>query len=102
MDPQETVATFLNENDLRAGAEYRIFDLVSEVGEVAKNVNTSTDYGENPDAIRIQPDELGDVLFAVYALAEETGIDPHRALEKSLDKYRTRLAEQEDPGSGEH
>lgn len=99
MDPANTVGTFIDDHRLRTGAEYRILDLVSEVGEVAKNVNTSTDYGENPQEIKLEEDELGDVLFAVYALAYETGIDPHLALRQSLDKYRTRLSDGEGPGS---
>lgn len=100
MDPHEEVATFIEEHGLRADPEYRILDLVSEVGEVAKNVNSSTGYGEDPDEMRIQPDELGDVIFATYALAHETGIDPGTALAESLDKYRNRMGIGGDPSSG--
>ena len=100
MDPHDAVATFIEEHDLRADPEYRILDLVSEIGEVAKNVNTSTSYGEDPDTMRIQQDELGDILFATYALAHETGIDPGTALAESLDKYRNRMGSDGDPGSG--
>ncbi len=100
MDPYDEVATFIDEHGLRTDPEYRILDLVSEIGEVAKNVNASTGYGEEPDGMRIQPDELGDVLFATYALAHETGIDPETALAESLDKYRNRMGVGGDPGSG--
>lgn len=102
MDAHESVATFVDENGLRTEPEYRILDLVSEIGEVAKNVNTSTDYGSETDSMRIQPDELGDVLFATYALAHETGIDPDTALAESLDKYRNRMRVEDDPGSGKN
>jgi len=100
MHAQDTVASFLDEHELHAPPEYRLLDLVSEVGEVAKNVNTSSDYGAAPSTIRIEPDELGDVLFAAFALAHETGIDADAALARSLDKYRTRMADEGGPGSG--
>lgn len=100
MDPADAVGSFVESHELRAAPEFRILDLVSEVGELAKNVTTSSAYGADPGAIRIEDEELGDVLFAAYALAHETGIDPTRALERSIDKYRNRIAESEDPGSG--
>lgn len=99
MDPHDAVRAFIEDHDLHTSPEYRILDLVSEVGELGKNVNTSTDYGNRPGDIKIQEDELGDVLFATYALAYETGIDPGEALGESLDKYRNRLRVSDDPGS---
>ncbi|MFB6372071.1 MAG: MazG-like family protein, partial [Bradymonadaceae bacterium] len=49
MDAQDRVAAFVATHDLAAEPAYRALDLVSEVGEVAKEVNLSTGYGETPD-----------------------------------------------------
>ena len=100
MDADRQVTQFIEENDLETDPTYRLLDLVSEVGEVAKNVNTSTSYGSAPEAATIETDELGDVLFAVYALAYETGIDPATALSSAIDKYRKRLDDGDSPSSG--
>lgn len=99
MESRDGVGSFIETHDLHTSPEYRIPDLLSEVAEVGKNVNTATEYGARPEDVRIQEDELGDVLFAVYALAHETGIGPHRALAKSLDKYRSRMTRASGLGS---
>lgn len=100
MDPQTEVREFIDANDLHTEPAYRVLDLVSEVGEVAKNVNTSTNYGTRAEAASIDETEVGDVLFATYALAEEAGIDAESALQQALDKYRNRIADTSNPGSG--
>ena len=63
MDAQEAVAAFIRENNLGTPPDYRMIDLVSEVGEVAKDATEPTDYGTAPDEIEISVDELGDVLL---------------------------------------
>ncbi|WP_254543392.1 MazG-like family protein [Halomarina pelagica] len=100
MDEQERVAEFLAAHDLHAPTAYRLLDLCSELGELAKEVNTSTGYGANPEAVAIADDELGDALFALLALAEEVDLDAGAALDAALSKYEARLAEGETPGSG--
>jgi NTP pyrophosphatase (non-canonical NTP hydrolase) len=102
MTDQQTVAAFVDEHDLHAPPEFRLLDLVSEVGEVAKDATESTDYGANREDVAVSPDELGDVLFALYALAESLDVDADRALAESLDKYRERLADTGRPDSGSH
>jgi NTP pyrophosphatase (non-canonical NTP hydrolase) len=101
MDEQRRVATFLAEHDLSTSPTYRVLDLVSEVGELAKEVETSTNYGADPEAVTVAEDELGDALFALLALAEESGHDAGAALETSLAKYQRRVAESGDAGSGD-
>lgn len=100
MDAQERVAAFVRDHDLEAPPAYRLLDLVSEVGEVAKDAAESTGYGESPADIEIHEDELGDVLFAVLALAERLDIDAEMALDAALEKYDTRLDEHGSAGSG--
>ena len=66
--------------------------LVEEVGELAREINHR--HGTKPR----KPDEpeqdlaleLADVLFVVVAIANEQGIDLEAALERVLEKYRTR------------
>ncbi|MXV62569.1 nucleotide pyrophosphohydrolase [Natronorubrum sp. JWXQ-INN-674] len=100
-DSQEAVAEFVDDYDLETPPEFRLLDLVSEVGELAKDANASTDYGESPADIDLESDELGDVLFAALALADSLEVDADAALEEALEKYERRMDDAETPGSGE-
>ena len=100
LDEQARVAAFVDRHDLTMPPEFRLLDVVSEVGEIAKDAADSTEYGENPDDLTVSPDELGDVLFAVLALANALDIDASDALEEALEKYSDRLATGDDPSSG--
>ncbi|MFB6268372.1 MAG: MazG nucleotide pyrophosphohydrolase domain-containing protein [Halobacterium sp.] len=100
MDEQARVAAFLDDHDLHAPPEHRVLDLASEVGELAKDVNKSTDYGATGGA-DVERDELGDALFCVLALADELDYDAGAALEEALEKYGERIAESGGAGSGE-
>ncbi|ELY79474.1 MazG-like family protein [Natrinema gari] len=101
MEEQRKVADFVAEYDLETPPEFRLLDLVSEVGELAKDANTTTDYGESPADLEIAADELGDALFALLALADALEIDASAALEEAIEKYDRRLDGNETPGSGE-
>jgi NTP pyrophosphatase (non-canonical NTP hydrolase) len=66
--------------------------LTEEVGELARELNHR--YGAKLKK-REEPDqdlalELADVLFVLLALANEQGIDLGDALERTLEKYRSR------------
>ena len=101
MDAQSRVAAFVETNDLEAPVAFRLLDTVSELGEVAKAVCTSTGYGADPDTVSVPQDELGDALFALLALCEALDVDSEAALETALTKYEDRLAETGEAGSGE-
>ena len=101
MDEQDRVAAFVAEHDLRAPPAYRLLDLTSEVGELANDAAETTGYGDDPDALSIAADEIGDVLFALLALALDLDVDASEALETALEKYERRLATSGDPSSGE-
>jgi NTP pyrophosphatase (non-canonical NTP hydrolase) len=100
-DQQRRVAAFVDEHDLETPPEYRLLDLVSEVGELAKDANESTRYGDEPGDFDLETDELGDVLFALLALAADLDIDADEALEEAVSKYERRLANDGSPDSGE-
>lgn len=101
MENQECVAEFIEEQDLEAPPAYRLLDLVSEVGELSKDAVESTAYGHEPGEIDVATDEVGDVLFSLYALAEALDIDAGEALEVGLSKYDGRIREDGAPSSGE-
>lgn len=100
MDAQDQVAAFVTDHGLEAPPEYRLLDLVAELGEVSKNVAESTDYGADPHSIAIDRDELGDALFALLALAESLDVDAEVALQEAIDKYERRIEDRGEPSSG--
>ncbi|GAB3685225.1 hypothetical protein GCM10028857_15400 [Salinarchaeum chitinilyticum] len=100
-DPQDRVAEFVSTHELEAPPVYRLLDLVSETGELAKEAAVSTDYGSDPAELELSTDELGDVYFSLLALAESADLDAEEALAGSLAKYERRLAEYDSAGSGE-
>ncbi|MFB6245623.1 MAG: MazG nucleotide pyrophosphohydrolase domain-containing protein [Candidatus Nanohaloarchaea archaeon] len=96
---QDHVSEFVKDNDLQSPLEFRILDFVAEAGEIASDAAKSADYGENPEDISVKEDELGDALFSLLTVADSLGIDAEAALERSLEKYRNRIAQSGDPGS---
>lgn len=68
--------------------------LMEEVGEVARIM--ARRYGEqsekDSDKGKHLDDELADVLFVVMCIANQTGIDLTKALEKNLEKKTLRDA----------
>jgi len=80
--------------------ENRVIDLVSEVGELSKEVLKSTNYGKSDFAITDAfKEELGDVYFSLLLLAEKTNVDLEELLESVLLKYRNRLVKRNNIGS---
>ena len=97
---QRRVTDFARQHDLLHDPTTHALDLVSEVGEVAKEVLLSTDYGRRASQPRPRlADELGDVLYSLLTLAEACGVDAGDALDAALEKYEHRLAERGEPGS---
>jgi NTP pyrophosphatase (non-canonical NTP hydrolase) len=98
----DEVREFNEENDMEIAPELRMLDLISEIGELSKEILVAREYGdaeyEPTDAVE---DEFGDLYYCVLSLAEELGVDPDDALDRALSKYRQRLADSEDAGSGE-
>ncbi len=100
MDDQQRVAQFIETHELEAPPAYRLLDLLSELGEVAKDAAESTAYGHEPEMLDISSDEVGDTLFALLAFAESVDIDASEALSESLAKYEQRLDESGSASSG--
>jgi hypothetical protein len=47
-DAQQRVAAFVATHDMDAPPAYRLLNVASELGELAKEVNESTGYGSDP------------------------------------------------------
>ncbi len=101
MSDQARVSEFVRRNRLHADPAARMLDLVSEVGEAAKELLKGTEYGQRPfQAPAAWREELGDVYFALLCLADLTGVELSAALREVLTKYEVRLAQRGDAGSG--
>ena len=97
---QSQIKDFCQKHNLNAPLEHRILDLVSEIGEVSKEVLKMTDYGQKPPEPRAETkSELGDVFFSLIVAANLLNIDLEEALEEVLKKYSQRLDKGDSPDS---
>lgn len=97
---QDVVLEFVDEHHLEIDVPYRMLDMVSELGEVSKEVLKSSHYG----ITRFMPEnkweeELGDLFFSLICLANSTGVNLEEALNTVLQKYENRLIAKGEPGS---
>jgi NTP pyrophosphatase (non-canonical NTP hydrolase) len=92
LNEQKVVAEFCKRHNLSGSAEIRLLDTLSELGEVAKEILKSTNYGasafEQRDEIK---SELGDLFFSLLTLANELDVPLDEALTEALAKYERRL-----------
>ena len=98
---QQSVREFLESNQMTNNEQIRYLDLVSDVGELGKEILKSTDYGKRPYVWNENAvEEMGDCLFSILALCCEMGIDAEKALAFALEKYNRRLSSTGSIGSG--
>ncbi len=96
---QERVKEFCKENNLDSQAEHRMLDLVSEIGEVSKELLRMTDYGKKPMEFNDEIEtEIGDAFYSLIVLANHFNVDLEEALNIVLEKYGKRL-KKGSPGS---
>ena len=89
---QKKVEKFVKKYRLQHRPEIAVLDLVSEIGEVAKEILEASDYGKKPPKNPKQlKSELGDSLYSLINLANYYNIDLEQALEMVLEKYQKRL-----------
>ena len=100
-DIQEKVNGLIKKYDLESSTEIRFIDLVSEIGELGKEILKGNDYGKkdffNTDNIE---SEVGDVFFSLICVANDLNIDLTKALDKVLNKYEDRFSNKGHIGSG--
>lgn len=89
---QKQIQKFVDENNWDSPPEHRVLDLVSEAGELAKEVLTVTKYGKES---LVQNEnltyELGDTLYSLIVVANKFDINLEEALGLVLKKYKNRL-----------
>ena len=98
---QKKVNNMIKKYDLNNSIEMRFIDLVSEVGELGKEILKSNDYGkiEFSKTENIKS-EIGDVLFSVAYIANELDIDLKDTLDEVIAKYDSRFLEKGNIESG--
>ena len=91
-EKQKLVDKFIKENNLEADFMVRTLDVISELGEVSKEILKGTDYGKTSLAINEKIImEMGDLIFSTLALANSLEVNLDFALEKAIEKYKMRL-----------
>ncbi len=93
MNWQQQAADFAEKQNLTHPPGVYALDLISEIGEVAKEILLTTGYGKRPFSPPPSPDltlELGDALYSLCQLATSAGVDLDTALALALEKYQRR------------
>lgn len=81
--------------------QMRLLDIISEAGELSKEVVKACEYGEKSFAVNENFElELGDVLYALLSLCNETGVNAEEVLGKVIKKYEKRFLDKGNIGSG--
>jgi len=89
---QKKVKKFIKKHKLEHKAEVIALDLVSEIGEVAKEILESSKYGKKkPKSTQHLKEELGDAFYSLINLANYFDIDLESALNLVLKKYKQRI-----------
>lgn len=88
-DLQKEVKIFCKNHNIECSPEHRMLDLISEVGELAKEALKMSNYGAQPFAYKKEFEtEIGDVLFALIALANNFDVDLQSVLEHVLQNIK--------------
>ncbi len=100
-EEQRAAAEFARAHGLNLEPQTRLLDLVSELGELSKELLKASRYGERPIAVTAGiEEETGDCVFSLFCLADSLGVDAGAALSAALEKYRRRFAKTGQTGSG--
>ena len=89
---QDKVKNFCEQHNLSTSSEARFLDIVSELGEMAKEILLHSDYGKKTidHSARLE-EEVGDTIFSLISLSNSLDIDMEVALDKVLKKYKSRF-----------
>ncbi len=92
-DSQQLVDQWINDKGVRYFSELtNMSQLMEEVGELARIM--SREYGEQSYKEGAEKgnllDEIGDILFVLICIANQTGVDLTEAFEKNLQKKTNR------------
>ena len=98
---QEKVDKLIKKYNLESPVEIRFIDLISELGELGKEILKGNEYGKkdfcNTENIE---SEIGDTFFSLICVANGLNIDLQNALDNVLNKYENRFSNNGNIGSG--
>lgn len=98
---QEKVDELIKKYNLESPIEIRFIDLISELGELGKEILKGNEYGKkdfcNTENIE---SEIGDTFFSLICVANGLNIDLQNALDNVLNKYENRFSKNGNIGSG--
>lgn len=90
---QDKIKKFCKDNNLESPIEHRFIDLMSELGELSKEVLKMSNYGRKKLEYRNEfKEEIWDVFYSLINLANCFDIDLEESLNCVLKKYEKRLA----------
>ena len=97
---QKKVQSFCKKNNLSSSVEHRVLDVVSELGELSKEILKASNYGKSSyvanEKLKL---EVGDVLFSLITVANSLDVNLDAALEAVLKKYEKRIEKGSNPDS---
>ena len=100
-DIQKDVRDLILKYDLDSPLEERFIDLVSEIGELGKEILKGSEYGKKDfDITDNIESEIGDVLFSLICVSNALNIDMKKSLDSVLKKYNDRFSKKGNIGSG--
>ena len=98
---QENVDGLIKKYNLESSVEIRFIDLISELGELGKEILKGNEYGKkdfcNTENLE---SEIGDTFFSLICVANGLNIDLQKALDNVLNKYENRFSNNGNIGSG--
>lgn len=88
------VSQLIEKYQIKCDYIHRYIDVVSEIGELGKELLNVTNYGKKTfQATPEVEQEIGDCLFSLLALCTELNIKPDKALAFAIEKYEKRFQE---------
>lgn len=97
---QKLVADSVKKNRLGMLPEHACMDLMSELGELSKEIAESSNYGRGMPKPRSEiREEMGDVFWSLINLANVYKIDLETELRNSIRKMEQRMKKTGRPGS---
>ena len=100
MEVQKHTAEMTAKWGLSNDAMARYADLVSEIGELGKELVVGTNYGKSPlTSNKSLNMEMGDVIFSLALFANALGLDMEKCFAMTIEKCHRRMAEKGHIGS---
>ena len=98
---KKKVDELIKKYNLESSVEIRFIDLISELGELGKEILKGNEYGKkdlsNTENLE---SEIGDTFFSLICVANGLNIDLQNALDNVLNKYENRFSNNGNIGSG--